>query len=237
MTGSGGIVTEGVGATESFAEAVSSRFVDNLLEFLSGERSSGEVALIRKILLTAALLGALAPLARAQTFAVGGSWGLVNDATEEFSLNRFKPSVVTGWLDYRFEKNSLLRLSYGSMWTRQTHSEESVDTPGGPLAIPELKERVGYVTIGASYLFSEGFFTSGIFGGIGGYGIHPDTVEPAFEEFADRKETVFGWHLGSEAIFRAYNNVGIVVRLTYHNVSAHPHRQFLNTDAGVVVRF
>ena len=32
-------------------------------------------------------------------------------------------------------------------------------------------------------------------------------------------------------------NLGIVLRLTYHNISASPRRQFFNADAGFVGRF
>ena len=88
-----------------------------------------------------------------------------------------------------------------------------------------------------SYLFFEGFFTSGLFAGIGGYGIRPDAVPPAAEPYADRDETVFGWHAGADGEFKIAKNVGLVIRLTYHNISAHPHRQFVNADGGVVARF
>jgi hypothetical protein len=100
-----------------------------------------------------------------------------------------------------------------------------------------MKEQVGYITVGASYYFLETYFDSGIFGGIGGYTIRPEAAPPGFGAYADRKETVFGWHLGTEAVFRVYKNAGLVLRLTYHNISAHPHRQFLNADIGVQARF
>lgn len=174
---------------------------------------------------------------RAQNIGVGATVGLVDDITTDFSSGSFKHSDVNGWVDYRFEKSSLLRLTFGSMRIAQTHSESTVDTPDGPVAVPLIKERVGYVTVGASYLFWEGWFTSGIFGGIGGYHFKPDEVSPPFTEFADQKQTVFGWHFGTEAIFRVYSSAGIVLRLTYHNVSATPHRQFLNANTGVVIRF
>ena len=174
---------------------------------------------------------------RAQNIGVGATVGLVDDITTDFSSGSFKHSDVNGWVDYRFEKSSLLRLTFGSMRIAQTHSESTVDTPDGPVAVPLIKERVGYVTVGASYLFWEGWFTPGIFGGIGGYHFKPDEVSPPFTEFADQKQTVFGWHFGTEAIFRVYSSAGIVLRLTYHNVSATPHRQFLNANTGVVIRF
>ncbi len=183
------------------------------------------------------LCAAMTPLAHAQPFEVGGTFGWVNDATVDFGLDGFKPSEVTGWFGYRFEKWSVIRLTYGSMWNRQTYSEKTVDTPDGAVFVPEMKERIGYVTVGASYIYSESYFDASFFGGIGGYGIHPDTPPPGFAEFADRKETVFGWHFGSGATFRVYKNFGLVLQLTYHNVSAHPHRQFLNANGGIQVRF
>jgi hypothetical protein len=195
------------------------------------------------MLVGAILLAGLAPSARAQVFGVGGSVGLVNDVGDEFTLNGFKHSEVTGWVDYRFEKSSLLRLTYGSVRTRQSHGA-TINTfePGGtgepsvPVTRP-LKERVEYLSLGVSYLIWEGFFTSGLFAGVGGYHIRPDGVPTDFTGLTDRKETVVGWHAGSEAMFRIYKNLSLVGRLTYHNVSAHPHRQWVNVDAGVAARF
>lgn len=201
--------------------------------------------LIRRTIAVGALLWAvLASGARAQgnvglsgNVGVGASIGLVDDISADFSSGSFKHSDVNGWVDYRFEKSSLLRLTFGSMRIAQTHSQSTVETPDGPVEVPLIKERVGYVTVGASYLFWEGWFSSGIFGGIGGYRVTPDEVPPPYTAFADQKQTVFGWHFGTEAIFRVYKSSGIVLRLTYHNVSATPHRQFLNANTGAVVRF
>ncbi|HEY1251946.1 MAG TPA: hypothetical protein VGH97_12210 [Thermoanaerobaculia bacterium] len=201
--------------------------------------------MIRRTIAVGALLWAvLASGARAQgnvglsgNVGVGASIGLVDDISADFSSGSFKHSDVNGWVDYRFEKSSLLRLTFGSMRIAQTHSQSTVETPDGPVEVPLIKERVGYVTVGASYLFWEGWFSSGIFGGIGGYRVTPDEVPPPYTAFADQKQTVFGWHFGTEAIFRVYKSSGIVLRLTYHNVSATPHRQFLNANTGAVVRF
>ncbi|MEP6993586.1 MAG: outer membrane beta-barrel protein [Acidobacteriota bacterium] len=171
---------------------------------------------------------ALSPLASAQNFGVGVSGGWVNDVGQDFHLNNFNPSEVTGWADYRFEDNALLRFTCGSMRT-QVSDRGTVAVPGEEDR--ESKERIQYYTLGVTYLFSEGFFTSGLLGGIGGYHVKPDAPGP------DVTETAFGWHLGTEAIFKVYKNFGVVARLTYHNVSAHPHRQFVNLDAGVLARF
>jgi hypothetical protein len=192
----------------------------------------------KKIWIASVLLSALAPWARAQAWGIGGSVGWVNDVGNDFRLSEFNPSEVTGWVDYRFEKHSLLRFTYGSMRTQQgDNATITVPEDGGPPEIRELKERINYGTLGVSYLLWEGFFTSGLFGGIGGYHFKPDAVPPGFEGPHDVTQTVFGWHFGSEAIFRVYKNVSLVARLTYHNVLTHPHRQFVNVGGGVVARF
>ena len=44
------------------------------------------------------------------------------------------------------------------------------------MLLPELEESVRYGIVSVSYLFWEGYFTSGLFAGIGGYGMRPDPV-------------------------------------------------------------
>jgi hypothetical protein len=185
----------------------------------------------------AASLAAPAAPAFAQSFAVGGAAGIVNDVSSDVEFSGFKWGEANGWFEYKMEKSTVLRLTYGSMWTQQSKSESTVTTPDGPVAIPELDENVNYGIVSVSYLFWEGFFTSGLFAGIGGYGIRPDAVPAGLEPYADRRETVFGWHAGADGEFQVAKQVGLVLRLTYHNVSAHPHRQFVNADGGVVFRF
>ncbi len=191
----------------------------------------------RTALVAFAALAALARPAAAQRFAVGGSAGIVNDVSSDVEFSGFKWGEATGWFEYEMEKDVALRMTYGSMWTQQSSSGSTVTTSSGTLTLPKLDERIGYGIVSVSYLFFEGFFTSGLFAGIGGYGIRPDAVPPAAEPYADRDETVFGWHAGADGEFKIAKNVGLVIRLTYHNISAHPHRQFVNADGGVVARF
>jgi hypothetical protein len=194
----------------------------------------------KRLLLLAFGLPALAASAGAQTFGLGVSLGLPNDATHVLHLNNFNHSEVTAWVDYRIEDLTLLRLTYGNMRTQQS-SGASVTVPGnGDPATPirrQLKERIEYGSIGASYLFWEGFFTSGVFAGFGGYHIRPDAVPADFEGQRDKTETAFGWHGGVDGEFRLYKPLALIIRLTYHNISAHPHRQFVNANAGLVARF
>lgn len=190
----------------------------------------------KRILLVLACTG-FAAAARAQSFGLGISLGLPNDVGNEVRVGNFDHSEVTGWVDYRLEPSTLLRLTYGNMRTQQARSQSVIQTPTGPLTLPEFKERIEYGTLGVSYLFWEGFYTSGIFAGVGVYGIRPDSVAPEIEPYADDRETVFGWHAGLDGEFRLFEHLSLALRLTYHNVTAHPHRQFLNADAGFVTRF
>lgn len=190
----------------------------------------------KRILLVLACAG-LAASARAQNFGLGISVGLPNDVGDEVRIDNFDHSEVTGWFDYRIEPSTLLRLTYGNMRTQQARSQNVIETPTGPFTLPEFKERIEYGTVAVSYLFWEGFYTSGIFAGVGAYGIQPDSVAPEIAAYADEHETVFGWHAGLDGDFRLFQRLSLVLRLTYHNIAAHPHRQFLNADAGLVARF
>jgi hypothetical protein len=192
---------------------------------------------IRTTLLLAAFAAAAALHAKAQSFGIGGAAGIVNDVSGDVTFDGFKWGEANGWFEYRMEADVVFRMMYGSMWTQQSQSGASVTTPGGTIVLPELDENVNYGIVSVSYLFWEGFFTSGLFAGVGGYGIRPDAVPAEAEPYADRKETVFGWHAGVDGEFQVFRQLGLVLRFTYHNVSAHPHRQFVNADGGVVFRF
>jgi hypothetical protein len=186
----------------------------------------------------AALAAGLPVRGFAQQFGVGGSVGWTNDVgREDAQFDSFKFGNYVGWFEYSMEENVLLRLSGGTLKTKQINSGALIQTPTGSTTVPELDERVNFGMAGVSYRFWEGFFTSALFGGIGAYGIHPEDVPPEFADLADRRETVFGWHAGTEGEFTVTKNLGIDLRLTYHNISAHPHRQFVAADMGATWRF
>jgi hypothetical protein len=202
---------------------------------------------VRKTVLAASLLGAaVAARGVAQTvptWGIGAAAGWVNDVGNghAFHLDRFKKSELSAWVDYKIEAKTLLRVTFGTLRTAGSNSGGNVpvDVDGSPgvLALPAYKERIEYGTIGASYLFFESFYTAGLFGGLGGYHVKPDMISPEALPFRDRDETVFGWHAGVDGEVRIVQHLGLVARLTYHNFSAHPHRQFFNANAGLVGRF
>ena len=181
----------------------------------------------------AAMALAHAAQAQPQTWGIGATYGSVNDISHSFSLEGFKPSEYTVFADYNIERTTLLRMTYGSMWTQQSQSGQVVNG----VFVPSAKEHVNYLTVDASYLFVESFYTAGVFGGLGGYQYKPEPMPEGFEQFQDPDQKYFGFNLGVDGEFRVTRNLGVVLRLTYHNIAAHPHRQFFNADAGLVARF
>jgi hypothetical protein len=105
------------------------------------------------------------------------------------------------------------------------------------VVLPDLKVGIDYLTIGTSYQFWEGDYTSGIFGGIGGYEVDPDRVEAGLEGFRDSKETVLGFHIGIDGSLRVISHLSIVGRITLHKVFSDTNRYLLTANAGAAFRF
>jgi hypothetical protein len=192
----------------------------------------------RRFLLCLPLAAAVASPAFGQTWGVGATYGSVNNVDGSFTLDGFKPSEYTVFVDYKFERNALVRMTYGSMWTEQALAGTSVTTSSGETAtVPGAKERINSISVDVSYLVFEGFFTSGLFAGIGGYQFNPQPMPPEFAAYQDPSEKVFGFNVGVDGDFRLGKYASLVLRFTYHNVSATPHRQFFNASAGLVGKF
>jgi hypothetical protein len=194
--------------------------------------------LSKRTLLCALFAAAAAVPARPQTtWGVGATYGSVNNVDHSFTLDGFKPSEYTIFVDYRMEKATLLRMTYGSMWTQQGNVGEIVNIPGGAYPVPSAKERINYLTADVSYLFWEDFYTGGVFAGIGGYNFKPEPMPPEYAAYQDPAEKVFGWNAGIDGEFRVSKNFAIVLRITYHNIMASQRREFVNADAGFVAKF
>jgi hypothetical protein len=182
----------------------------------------------------------LAPLpAAAQEWAIGFAYGIVTDVEDDLRLDEFDPRDVTGWVEYRLENQVRLRGAFGSMKADgDAAGEQAALVPGAPpTTLPELRARIDYATIGVAYQFWEGNYTSGLFGGIGGYKVNPDPAPPGFANFRDRHETVFGWHLGVDADVRILSRVSLIGRLTYHKIRSETGRSLLSATAGMLYRF
>lgn len=173
----------------------------------------------------------------AEDWGVGASIGLVNDVERRFRLDEFEPRDGSAWVDFRLEERVVLRGTAGSMKTTGDNAGRVVEIAGADVVLPDLDQRIDYGTVGVSYLFWEGDYTSGIFGGIGGYRVDPDRAPPEIAVFRDRNETVFGWHIGVDGDLRILARLSLVGRLTYHKIRSESGRSILTANAGAVLRF
>lgn len=187
------------------------------------------------------LFGAVAlaaPLA-AQDWGVGASIGLVNDVEDQFQLDDFGHQDANAWVEFRLEEQVLLRAAIGSMEVKGENAGRSAElVPGDlPTILPDLEARIDYVTVSVSYQFWDGDYTSGLFGGIGGYRVNPDPAPALIADFRDPHEKVFGWHFGVDTDLRIFSRVSFIGRLTYHRVNSEFGRSILAANAGAVFRF
>lgn len=193
---------------------------------------------IGKVLSVALLAaGALAAPALAEDWGVGISVGLVNDVERRFRLDEFDSGDFNGWVDFKLEPHVTLRGTLGSMETSGDNAGRVVEIDGDDVVLPRLDVRIDYATIGASYQFWEGDYTSGIFGGIGGYKVNPDSTSDDIADLRDFHETVFGWHVGLDGDLRVLARLSIVGRITFHKIRSETGRSLLTANAGAVFRF
>ena len=179
------------------------------------------------------------PLLAQGSIGVGATIGLVNDVGGRFHVDEFKSKDVNLWADYEVQEKVLVRATLGTLKVKGANAGKDVTlVEGGPLVtLPDLTEHIDYATIGVSYLFAEGSYTSGIFAGFGGYKVRPDSVAPAIANYRDQRETAFGWHGGVEGGFQIVSRLSLILRLTYHSIRSESGRSLLNANGGFVYRF
>jgi hypothetical protein len=193
---------------------------------------------IRKILgIAVALVGILAVPALAEDWAVGASLGVVNDVERSFRLDEFHPRDGNAWVDFRLEERVILRGTFGSMKVNGDNAGRAGVVGGNAVVLPDLRTRMDYATVGVSYQFWEGDYTSGVFGGIGGYKVNPDPSPQDITNFRDRNETVLGWHFGVDGDLRVLTRLSIVGRITFHYVVSESKRSLLAANIGAAYRF
>ena len=189
------------------------------------------------IALSASLLGAAA---RAQTWGAGVTLGAVNDVEHHFRWDEFKPKDVAGYLEFEMEPKVILRGTYGQMRMKGENAGKTFTQPDGSQVgpLPDLTQDVRYATLGVSYEFFEGFYTSGIFAGIGGYKIEPRDVPPEIANYRDNRETAFGWHAGVDGQFQVVTrHLYVTIRLTIHGILSTQGRYPLVAGGGLTYRF
>jgi len=178
-----------------------------------------------------------APAVRAQQWGVGASYGWFADVEHKLSFDEFHSPNWEGWIESRLGEDILVRGTYGSMKVRADNAGSTIGVHGSPVVMPEYRDRIQYVTFGVDYLFREGPFTTGLFAGIGGYGIRPESVSPSLDPYRDQRERVFGWHAGVDGDLHVYRGLGVVGRLAFHGILSQTRRSLLVASTGVVYRF
>jgi hypothetical protein len=194
--------------------------------------------MIRKLLFALVALVLPTAPALAQEWGVGASVGLVNDIERHFRLEEFRARDANAWVDFRLEERVLLRGTFGSMKAKGDNAGQVVQIDGVEVVLPDLKVRIDYATVGVSYQLWEGDYTSGLFGGIGGYKVNPDPApSAAITNFRDARESVFGWHVGVDGDLRVLSRLSMVGRLTFHEIYSESRRSLLTANVGAVFRF
>ena len=186
------------------------------------------------------VLVAAAASARAQTrgWGAGASGGAVAASDTEFHFDDFRRSDVNAWIDYEIETQVILRLTGGRMHVAAHDAGRSVTVDGSTVAVPDdLRDRVDYGTLSVAYEFVEPAWTSSAFAGLGVYGVHPGAADALPPSVADRRETVWGFHVGLDAEVKVWRTLGILGRVTVHVPQTSPHRVLVAADAGVAYRF
>jgi hypothetical protein len=187
--------------------------------------------------LIAALL--LVAPASAQTFGVGGTIGVVNDIEHHFHWEDFQSKDWNVFVEGEVQPKVIFRVTYGTLRVKGENAGTIVTPPGStePVTLPDLNEDIHYATVGVSYEFFEGTYTSGIFAGIGGYKIEPDDVPAEIANYRDNRETAFGWHFGVDGGFQVISHLFLTGRLTFHSINSTFGRSLLTANAGVTYRF
>jgi hypothetical protein len=181
--------------------------------------------------------GLLAGAASGQQWGIGAAYGWFNDLEHNFRLDKFHSPNWEAWVETRLAPDVFVRLTYGDMKLHGDNVGRSVVINGAPVRIPDYRDHVRYVTLGASYLFVEGPFTTALVAGVGGYAVRPESISPVLDRFRDNRERVFGVHVGAEGDLKVYRGLGVNAKLTYHAIFSETRRSILVASTGLTYRF
>ncbi len=179
-----------------------------------------------------------APAGGLSPWGVGGSLGLANPVEHEFKIDQFKGGDANLWVQYELEEKVVLRATVGSLIAKGFYAGRTVSLGNGSLATaPDLKSRVDYGVVSVSYDFRESAWTSGLFAGLGVYRIRPESVAPEFAPYQDRREKVWGAHVGVDTDVRLWKTLSLLGRITLHFPQSEKRREILIAGAGLLYRF
>lgn len=110
------------------------------------------------------------------------------------------------------------------MWVRVGQSDFSTGSAVGDLGDGSLT----YVTAGGEYQFTEAFYESGLFIGLGGYNVDGRRLLSGGVLGPSDEETVLGLALGATGEFKITPSVVVLADLTIH-ILDHPDLRSLGT--------
>ncbi|HTQ11572.1 MAG TPA: hypothetical protein VMI31_16030 [Fimbriimonadaceae bacterium] len=196
------------------------------------------VSVPRRVIFLSAIVLSFGPLALAQQFEIGATYGWVNDVTHDWNLGSFQAPNWEGWAGARIEEGAVTRLTFGSLRIPGSNAGAVIPQGGGSsVVMPSYTDQIGFATLDVSYLFLQGPMTCGVFAGIGGYKTSPQDVPPGFTAYEDPRQTVFGWNAGVEGYLHLYRGLAGVGRLTFHDVFTQTRRYLLVASVGAAYRF
>jgi hypothetical protein len=196
------------------------------------------VPLLKKVAWTGLILLLARASALAQSWGAGVTIGAVNDIEHRFHWEEFKSKDVNGYLEVEIQDKVIVRATLGEMKVKGENAGKTFTlSDSSTIKLPDLINDIRYATVGVSYEFWEGSFTSGLFAGIGGYKIEPRDVPAAIANYRDQRETSFGWHGGVEGGFQLVKHLSLMGRLTFHGILSSSERSLLTANAGLAYRF
>ncbi len=168
------------------------------------------------------LLASAAP-ALAQSFAAGAGGGAVADLGSTVTQSGFDNFGGFGFVEVSVEsygaRNDVLFQLRGEFLT----------LPGGAPGAPKVDVSAGLAVV--TYRFREEWWEGGLLAGAGVFGVSPKSPS-AGEVPAETSQTVFGWCVGAQALFRISRPVDFRVEASWQVPSTHlEHKFFFLTGA------
>lgn len=191
---------------------------------------------VKRFSLAASIVLFVAATARAQTWQVGATAGIVNDVEKHVRLDQFGREDFNVFADVETDEHVLFRMTVGTLRVNGSNGGKVLSASPNPV-LPDLPDRINYLTLGAAYEYVEGTFTSGLFAGFGGYRIEPESTSSSFENFRDPAQTVWGLHGGVDASLKVSQHLFFLARFTYHNIRSASGRSLVTANAGAGYRF
>lgn len=181
--------------------------------------------LARAVLLStlAVALSLAAPVASAQTFAVGAGGGVVNDTGSAENIDSFSTGAGYGFLEVTLDPGILMQGRYTLMRLPPT-AENGPDVD------------VGAATLAVAYLFKEDWWQAGFVVGGGAYFLRPKSPGEG-QVVTDPSESVFGLNGGLLTVFTVNRRFNVRLEAVGHLIRDVSRRKPIVVSAAVAWRF